>query len=82
MTDTVCTIDELFSRDPLSLSEEDLLETTRLLIHMNREVIRTWNTEKAVAAAAGKQLSGPAVKKKQLSAERQAALSFVPSIDL
>jgi hypothetical protein len=70
-------IEELFSRDPLSLSEEDLLETTRLLVAMNRENVRIWNEEREKAARAGKSLSGVATRKKQHTAEQQIAMSQI-----
>lgn len=79
---TTSSIEELLSRDPLSLSEEDLEKTTRLLIQMNREQIRVWNEEKERAEKEGRSISGQAVKKKQLSAARQVALSNVPDFKI
>lgn len=59
------TWEELFSRDPLSLGEDDVLAITAKLVSLCRKEIEIWNQAKAAATANGTRLSGTAIKKKQ-----------------
>lgn len=67
--------EELFSRDPLSLSAEDVEVITRRLVEMARAEIEVWNSEKRTAATTGTRMSGLATAKKQRTAIEQLAAS-------
>ena len=70
-------IEELFSRDPLSLTEEELDENVRLLVIAFRSERETWEREKATAKLTGKKLSGQSTKKLQ----KEEALKRIKEMD-
>ena len=75
---SISLIDELFSRNPLTLSEEEILQTAKQMTRLLRSEIAEWNKEQERAKAEGRKPSGSRVKKQQrLSAERQEALAEV-----
>lgn len=57
--------DELMSRDPFLLSEEDITKISSQLVQMARSQIEIWNNAAAAAKSTGSRISGTAVKKAQ-----------------
>lgn len=68
-------MEELLDRDPLSLTEDEVSETAKLLVIHFREQRKVWEEEKRKAKVTGKRVSGQTVKKKQ----KQAALDKIKS---
>lgn len=58
-------IEELLSRDPLFLTEEDVDKNTSILVVALRAERTAWEREKAKAKITGKKLSGQTTKKAQ-----------------
>jgi len=65
-------IEELLSRDPITLTEADIQAQTRKMVALCRAEIDAYNKDKALTAAQGKKRSGTRTKKKQLTAQQQA----------
>lgn len=61
-------IEELLSRDPLDLTQEEIEENARLMVKLLREERKVWETEKSKAKLTGKNYSGTATKKLQKEA--------------
>lgn len=75
-------IEELFSRDPLSLTEEDISEITQQLVRAFRAERLAWEDEKAKAKITGKRTSGVRTKKLQKKAALEAIKSGSAKLDL
>ncbi len=75
-------LDELFVRDPLSLTEPDIDRITLQLIKGFRIEREVWETEKAKAKLSGKKVSGASTKKKQKQAVLESIKSGPAKIDL
>ena len=71
------TIDELLSRNPLKLTEEDVNENVRLMVELSREERRIWEEEQTRAKTEATKPSGSRTKAKQRSVERQAAAAQI-----
>lgn len=83
MTDNLpVSIEELLSRDPMTLSEATLQENVELLVKLCRQETAIWREEMEKAAASGKRLSGARTKKKQLNPARAAAASLIDFNDI
>lgn len=77
------TIEELFARDPLLLTEEDLTTITEELIRLTWSHRAEWVKERDSARADNRRISGTAVKKRQaLSSSRQTAKAIIGKMDL
>ena len=66
-------IEELLSRDPLELTEEEVTANTKQLIVMLRTEREVWEREQSKAKLTGKRTSGQTTKKLQ----KQAALDKI-----
>ena len=68
---------ELFDRDPITLTEDELHKITRELVTLNRAYIDEFNKATAEAASRGKPISGTGLK----SAQRKRALTLKQQMD-
>lgn len=75
-------IEELFSRDPLSLTEEEISEITAQMVRMLRAEREAWEREKEKAKLTGKKMSGTRTKKLQKKAALEAIKKRGAKIDL
>ena len=75
-------IEELFSRDPLDLTQEDVEEITVRLVRALRAEREAWEQEKAKAKATGRKVSGNTTKKVQKKAALEAIKKESAKIDL
>ena len=75
-------IDELLSRDPLSLTENDVKRNVRQMVLMLRAERAAWEKEKTTKKASGKRMSGATTKKKQKEAALEAIRKAPAKMDL
>jgi len=75
-------IEEYLSRDPLSLSEQDVAQTTELLVKALRAERIIWAEEANKAKLTGKRISGGTTKKLQKAAALEAIKTGKAKIDL
>ena len=75
-------IDELLSRDPLSLTEEDVKHNVRQMVIMLRAERTAWEQEKTTKKASGKRMSGATTKKMQKEAALEAIRKAPAKMDL
>lgn len=75
-------IDELLSRDPLSLTEDDVRQNVRQLVLMLRAERAAWETEKVSKKASGKRMAGGTTKKLQKQAALEAIRKAPAKLDL
>lgn len=68
-------IDELFDRNPLEFTEDNILGITEELIRLCRANIEQFNSEQTRAAKTGGRVSGARIKKAQLTAQQQALVT-------
>ena len=75
-------IDELLSRDPLSLTEDDVKRNVRQMVLMLRAERAAWEKEKTAKKASGKRMSGATTKKMQKEAALEAIRKAPAKMDL
>ena len=75
-------LDELFNRDPLELTPENVNEITRNLVRIFRAQREAWVAEENKAKLTGKRVSGSATKKKQREQALKAIKEGPAKVDL
>lgn len=75
-------IDDLLRKDPLKLTQEDLVQNTRQMVIMLRAERLAWESEVSKAKITGKRRAGATTKKLQKAAALEAIKNAPAKLDL